>query len=119
ARKEKIPAAFAKHAAALEEKREELAAEFQAGRGQRLQTETRFVRQRTETMAVRLKWYGTDPTDILAANAALRECFSKVVIDWQQGLLRFHWRHGPAPSEIVFDEAAHAGGMFGDLDAEG
>jgi hypothetical protein len=117
ARKKKIPATFAKHAAELEAKRDALAVEFQAVRAERLQTDTRFVRQRTENMAVRLKWYGTDPTDIFAANAALRECFSKVVIDWREGLLRLHWRHGPEPSEVVFDEAAHIRGMFEDLDA--
>jgi DNA invertase Pin-like site-specific DNA recombinase len=116
-RKEAIPAAFTKHAAALEAKRDALAVEFQAVREQRLQTETRFIRTRTEIMTTRLKWYGTDPTDINAANAALRECFSKVVIDWQQGILRFYWRHGPEPSEIIFDEDAHVRGMFGELDA--
>jgi DNA invertase Pin-like site-specific DNA recombinase len=116
-RKEAIPTAFAKHAADLEAKRDALAAQFQATRAQLSQNETRFVRKRTEDMVVRLKWYGTDPTDILAANASLRECFEKVVIDWQQGLLRFHWRHGPEPTEIIFDEDARVSHEFRDLDA--
>ena len=117
ARKEAIPTAFAKHAADLETKRDALAAQFQAVRAQLSQNETRFVRKRTEVMAVRVKWYGMDPSDILAANASLRECFEKVVIDWEQGLLRFHWRHGPEPTEIIFDEDARVSHEFEDLDA--
>jgi DNA invertase Pin-like site-specific DNA recombinase len=102
ARKEKIPSAFTKHAAALESKRDALAAEYEAVQAELRQNETKFVRKRTENMATCVTWYGTDPSDIVAANAALRECFEKVVIDWQHGVLRFHWRHGPPPSEIPF-----------------
>jgi hypothetical protein len=115
--KKRIPATFTRHAAALEARHDALAGELRSVKESLAQKETRFVRKRAESMATRVAWYGTDPTDIVAANAALRECFEKVVIDWPRGLLRFYWRHAAPPSEIVFDQAAYAG--FADLDAEG
>ena len=51
-----------------------------------------------------------DPSDSAAANATLRECFDKVVIDRPEGLLCFYWRHAPGePTELVFDYKAYSG----------
>jgi hypothetical protein len=40
--------------------------------------------------------------DVLDANSALYECFPKVVIDYRNGTLECHWRHGQPPSVIRY-----------------
>lgn len=35
-------------------------------------------------------------------NAALRECFEKIVVDWPSGALWLHWRHGGEPTRLTY-----------------
>ena len=45
-------------------------------------------------MKAALQWHATDPTDPVEVNAAMRECFEKIVIDYPRRQLVMHWRHG-------------------------
>ena len=46
-----------------------------------------------------------DPLDRSEVNSLLRQLFSGVVIDYDEGGLRFQWQHG-GETEIVFDWGA-------------
>ena len=46
----------------------------------------------------------TGPLSVSApvVNAALFECFARVVIDYRTGELVLHWRHGPPPVTVRY-----------------
>jgi DNA invertase Pin-like site-specific DNA recombinase len=55
------------------------------------ETDSRAIKRRAENLVAALS---RAPVDVPAVNVAMRECFSKVVVDWKEGTLRMHWRHG-------------------------
>lgn len=54
----------------------------------------RRIRDAVAHMRAALQWHATDPTDVAGVNAALRECFSKIVVDYHNSRLEMHWKHG-------------------------
>lgn len=54
----------------------------------------RRVRDSVTRMRAALQWHATDPGDAAGVNAALRECFEKIVVDYPRTRLELHWRHG-------------------------
>lgn len=43
-----------------------------------------------------------DPLDITKANALLRQCFKRVVINFKDGTLDFEWKHSEVPRRITY-----------------
>jgi DNA invertase Pin-like site-specific DNA recombinase len=54
------------------------------------QTETQLLKRREARYRAALT---AKPLDVAAANAVLKECVSKVVVDHTQGVLRMFWKH--------------------------
>jgi len=54
------------------------------------QTETRLLKRREERYRAALS---AVPLDVAAANATLKECLSRVVVDHRSGALVMHWKH--------------------------
>ena len=54
----------------------------------------RRVRDSVSRMKAALQWHATDPSDASGVNAALRECFERIVVDYDKSQLTLHWRHG-------------------------
>jgi hypothetical protein len=94
AERREIPNALLEQMTETDAKLEKLSAELRELRRKYGQTETRYVTQRAEHMAAMLKPYVLNPAQIPAANTALRECFSRVVMDAHNGTVEAHWRHG-------------------------
>lgn len=84
----------------LEAKAEKLRAELDELKTKAGQTESQLVANRAERLN---KALSTKPVDIAAANAALRECFSHVVVDYDDGDLRCKWRHTDQDLALVYD----------------
>jgi DNA invertase Pin-like site-specific DNA recombinase len=61
-------------------------------------SESRVVKHRAKRLSDALKRLRTHPTEIAAANAALREAVDSVVVDYSRGQLLLNWRHGVTSS---------------------
>jgi DNA invertase Pin-like site-specific DNA recombinase len=59
------------------------------------QSGVKRMREHARVAKSALLWRASDPGDTVGCNNALRDCFSKVVINFQQRELAMHWRHGP------------------------
>jgi hypothetical protein len=55
---------------------------------------TRRIRDTVSRMKAALQWHAKDQSDAIEVNAALRECFEKIVVDYPRRQLVMHWRHG-------------------------
>jgi DNA invertase Pin-like site-specific DNA recombinase len=89
----------------LEAARDALKAEVEALRGRSAASQTNVLKARVARMVDALKGYKpADPLGYEAhvVNAALFECFSRVVIDYTRGELVLHWRHGPPPARVKY-----------------
>jgi hypothetical protein len=53
-----------------------------------------------------LEAYRSELEQVSGVNAALYECFERVVIDYPRGELVMHWRHGPPPTTVRYDAGA-------------
>lgn len=71
----------------LQEELNRLTAQLQHGNARR-------VKESVMRMKSALQWHTQDPSDVLGVNAALRECFEKVVLDMDHRYLLMYWRHG-------------------------
>jgi DNA invertase Pin-like site-specific DNA recombinase len=76
--------------AALETARDNAQAELSRLQVQASQTETRLLKKREARYRAALS---AVPLDVAAANATLKECLHKVVVDHTAGVLRLHWKH--------------------------
>lgn len=56
------------------------------------------IRQRVANLVSALK----HAFDVQDMNAALFECFARVVVDYRSGELVMHWRHGPPPTRVRY-----------------
>jgi DNA invertase Pin-like site-specific DNA recombinase len=54
----------------------------------------RRIRDAVSRMKAALQWHASDPSDVVGVNAALRECFEKIVVDYDHHRLQLHWRQG-------------------------
>ena len=97
---EKPSAAIENRVRKLEAKADELRAELGDLRAKAEQSSSKLVTNRAERLN---KALSTEPVDIAAANAALRECFSHVVVDYDDGDLICNWRHTDQDLTIVYD----------------
>lgn len=57
------------------------------------------VERRLRSLVEMLERPDASPT---AINSALRQTFSKCVVNYRTGCLEFHWRHSERPTELVF-----------------
>jgi DNA invertase Pin-like site-specific DNA recombinase len=64
---------------------------------------TNVIRKRVAGLAEVLESYRVGMEQAPAVNAALFECFARVVIDYAAGELVMHWRHGPPPTVVRYD----------------
>ena len=87
----------AKHAA-LEAAAERAGGVVKALHEQALQTDTRVLRRRHERLQAALRAVPFDPG---AANSVLKECVSRVVVDYVRGALVMHWKHD-GTTEVAF-----------------
>ncbi len=96
--------------ARLEKERDNFTRELTALRGKAMAAQPGVIKSRVASMVAALKGYGPGPLDFNApaVNATLIECFSKVVIDYQESVLRLHWRHGPPPAVVPYSDGAAA-----------
>jgi hypothetical protein len=118
ARGERVAAAFNKMAVDLEAKRDALAARYAAVESKVAAASTNVLKARIAHLGSALTFYreageGFSAEALTDANAALYECFSRVVIDYPRGELVCHWRHGPPPSVIRY-----AVDVYPDLDVK-
>ncbi|MGH8235387.1 MAG: recombinase family protein [Steroidobacteraceae bacterium] len=58
----------------------------------------RRIRDAVSRMTAALQWHASEPSDAAGVNVALRECFDRVVIDYDKRQLQMHWRHGQTTS---------------------
>lgn len=79
----------------LETAKEELAAVLVEMKSQLSLSEPQYLRDRAKRMRDALSWHAADPSDTTAVNQALHECFSKVVVNYQNNTLECVWKHGP------------------------
>lgn len=104
---------------AREEQRDRLAVELAALEKQAEGSESKLLKRRVERYRAAMS---AKPFDVSAANVALREMVNKVTVDYEEGVLRMHWRHD-GESQIVYDAAtygaARAAREFKDLGAPG
>jgi DNA invertase Pin-like site-specific DNA recombinase len=98
--------ALSKQLGVRESQASKLRAELTALRELAAESESRVVALRAKRAAEALAG-----ADVAVANAALRECVESIIVDYQEGVLRLAWRHGPK-TELRFD----AGTMFENLD---
>lgn len=54
----------------------------------------RRVKDAVERMKSALQWHAQDPSDVVGVNAALKECFEKIVVDYPRRQVEMYWRHG-------------------------
>jgi DNA invertase Pin-like site-specific DNA recombinase len=71
-----------------------LQGELASLKSQALYGGARRVRDSVLRMRSALKWHATDPSDTAAVNAALRECFDKIIVNLGAKELGLHWRQG-------------------------
>jgi DNA invertase Pin-like site-specific DNA recombinase len=95
---ERPSAALSQRLAKLESELDTHLAELAALHDQGAETDSQIVKRRGERLMAAL---ATQPLDIPAANVALRECFSKVIVNWHDGTLALHWRHD-GETEIAY-----------------
>jgi DNA invertase Pin-like site-specific DNA recombinase len=98
------PAVILERIRTAQAERDALAADVERLEKQLAQTAQSLVAQRVEKLRVALSWFEVDRGDISHANAALRECFESVTVDYLTGKLVMNWRHGPPP--VVLDVPA-------------
>lgn len=83
-----------------EAKAESIRAELDELRAKAEQSGSRLVANRVARLAKVLTGGAVDKP---AANAALRECFEHVVVDYGEGDLRLKWRHTDQDLTLVYD----------------
>lgn len=88
-----------------EEQRDRLSAELAVLEKQAEDSDSKLFKRRVERYRAAMT---AKPFDVGAANVALREMVSKVVVDFDQGALVMHWRHD-GTSQIVYDSAKYGG----------
>lgn len=93
----KPPAAIVERIRRAESERDAAAADVEKLERQVAQTSSSLIAQRLQKLHVALAWHATDNSDIAGVNAAMRECFESVTVDYQTGKLVCTWRHGPPP----------------------
>jgi DNA invertase Pin-like site-specific DNA recombinase len=95
----KPSAAIEKRVRKMEGEADQLKAELADLRSKAEQTESRLVARRVERLEKALV---AKPLDMAAANAALRECFEKVVVDYECGDLAIVWRHAKTELQVPY-----------------
>lgn len=80
---------------ALEDQRDALKAELSALLERASQEESKLVNLKASRLAEALE---AEPVDRQTANAALRQCLERVVVDYRSGFLELHWNHGGVSS---------------------
>lgn len=95
-------AALSARLAAREAERETVSAALEAAQARAEECSSRVVALRAKRLSDALKRLRKDPTALQAANAALRECLTYIVVDYNVNELLLHWRHGGAPTRVQF-----------------
>ena len=93
-------AAIERRVRKLESECDEMRAEMEVLRERASQSESKLVANRASRLSDVLSM---NSLDIAAANAALRECFLSVVVDYGNGDLLLRWRHTNQDLSIVYD----------------
>jgi DNA invertase Pin-like site-specific DNA recombinase len=96
---------------AREEQFARLSDEYAALEKQAAESDSKLFKRRVQRYRAAMT---AKPFDVGAANVALREMVSKVVVDYDSGDLVLFWRHD-GESRIRYDLAAHARREFVDL----
>ena len=100
-----VSGAILKAHAQLEARVSELAARLDTLDAKAAAASTNVIRQRVGAMQLALADYELlGDKHVAATNAALFETFAKVVIDYRDGTLTCHWRHGVPPSVLPCGE---------------
>jgi hypothetical protein len=105
-RGERVSSAVNAMLVARETKCEELEARRTALAQRAAATSTNVIRNRVRDLAAVLDAYCEGLEQISGVNAALYECFERVVIDYRSGELVMHWRHGPPPTVVKYYDPA-------------
>jgi len=100
-RVEPVPAIMSAKLTKLESDAFFLDAELATLRGKATATQPNVIKRRVASMVTALKAYGWLDT-APAVNAALVECFEKVVIAYATRELVCHWKHGPPPAVVKY-----------------
>jgi DNA invertase Pin-like site-specific DNA recombinase len=96
-----VSGAILKAHAQLEARAGAIAAQLNELHAKAAATSTNVIRQRAARMVLALADFELlGEAHIEATAAVLYETFSKVVIDWRDGTLTCHWRHGVPPSVL-------------------
>lgn len=90
---------------AREEQRDRLSEELAVLEKKAEGSDTKLFKRRLERYRAVM---AAKPFDVGAANVALREMVSKVIVDHDHGTLRMHWRHD-GETEIVYDGVKYGG----------
>lgn len=85
-----------------EAKCDRLEAELETLKTRAARSGARLVKENARKMRDALLWHAQDSSDLVGVNAALRECFDKITIDYEKQRLEMHWRHGPT-STLRYD----------------
>lgn len=93
--------ALAERIQAEEEKRDQHRAARQMLETRLQASGVKRLRENARTAKNALLWYSSDPSDVISVNAALHDCFEKIVLNVKDKRLEMHWRHG-ATSVLPF-----------------
>jgi recombinase-like zinc beta ribbon protein/recombinase len=94
-------AALSKRLAARETEAEKMRVDLKALQQQAADSESRVVNHRAKRLRECLSRLRAAPSEIAAANAALRECVESITVSYPTGQLLVKWRHGVS-SSILF-----------------
>jgi hypothetical protein len=100
-----VSGAILKAHAQLEARVADIAARLDSLDAKAAAASTNVIKQRLARMELALADYELlGEKHVAATNAVLFETFVKVVIDYRDGTLSCHWRHGPPPSVLPCGE---------------
>jgi DNA invertase Pin-like site-specific DNA recombinase len=96
-------AALSKRLAAREAEAQKIEAKLGELKAKAANSGARVIAMRADRMRTSLEYLAVEPGTVAEANAALRECFDSITIDYRSGELVMNWRHGPPPARIIYD----------------
>jgi hypothetical protein len=99
-----VPQSVVEQVRKAESARDEVAAEMAGLQRQVAQSNSQFVARRVDNLWSALRGFGAGlwGDSVNDANAALRECMERVVVDHTARSMSLVWRHGPPPTVIGY-----------------
>ncbi|HXR91428.1 MAG TPA: hypothetical protein VN750_14240 [Steroidobacteraceae bacterium] len=99
--------ALSKRLTTREAERDKVSAALEAAEARALECRSNVVQHRARRLQAALKALRADPKRknralLPAANAALRECLARIVVNYDTHQLHLHWRHGGNPTIIHY-----------------